>query len=276
MLLLVTTIVSLALGILYLVFGTLPSSIILAVLSTIGIIFGAFLALTVLELLFFLVVMVGFEKANPKSKFKHALLNFYSHWFYNSILRVRVKVTGKENLPKNQRFVIFCNHIEASDPMYMKQVYKEFPVAFVSKVALFGSFPVKNILSSVGCIPISPKADNSALNSINESIERVKNGQPMGIFPEGRRTYSNHPIDFRPGAFKLPLKSEADISPVAVYNMHEIYRKGRILPVTVYLHVLPLIKYEEIKDMNTIAIAQMVQSRIMAQMEVFAQNEKKE
>lgn len=98
----------------------------------------------------------------------------------------------------------------------------------------------------------------------------------MGIFPEGKRTYGNHPIDFRPGSFKLALKAEADISPIAVYDMHEIYRKGRILPVTVYLHVLPLIKYEEIKDMDTIAIAQMVQAKVMAQMELFAQNTKKE
>lgn len=269
MLLLITTLLTLALSVLYVIFGNVPAQF-WGVLATLGVAVGIFLALTVLELVFFLVVNVVFEKSNPKSMFKHRLLDLFTHWFYNGILRVRVIVTGKENLPTNNRFVVFCNHIEASDPMYMKQVYKDFPVAFVSKVALFKSFPVKNILSSVGCIPISPKADNSALNSIKESIERVENGQPMGIFPEGKRTYGNTPINFRPGAFKLPLKAQADISPVALYDMHEIYRKGRILPVKVYLHVLPLIKYEDYKDMDTIQIADMVQTMIVAQMEKFA------
>ena len=223
-----------------------------------------------LYIAFFLVFFVGFEKVRPSGMFKHRLLASYAHWYYNGILRIRLVVTGMENLPRSGRFVVVSNHIEASDPMFMKQVYKNFPVAFISKVALFKSFPVKNVLLSVGCIPISAKVDASARDSIYEGIKRVKEGQPMAIFPEGKRTYSNQIIAFRPGSFKLPMESEADISPIAVYDMHEIHRKGRILPVKVYLHALPLIPYTEYKDLTTVEIAQKVHDLVAAQMDRFA------
>lgn len=243
------------------------------ILAVFGVFVASFLGFVIVTLLFFLVVFVVFEKANPKSLFKHTLLNLLAHAYYNDILRVKVVVTGRENLPKNGKFVLFSNHIEASDPMYIKQVYKQFPVAFVSKEVLFKQFPVGNILRGLGCVPISPRADKSALQSILQSIKVVESGQPMGIFPEGRRTYSNHLIAFRPGSFKVPQKAEADISPLAVYGMHDIYQKGRgWRRVTVYLHVLPLIPFAEYQNMDTVALAEKVQSMVQTQMDHFQES----
>lgn len=249
--------------------GFLPENF-WGVVAGVGVFLGTFIAVVVLYLLFFLIVFLALEKADPRKMFKHRLLYWYTHMYYNDYLRVAVKVTGKENLPKNRRFVVVSNHIEASDPMYIKQVYRRFPLAFVSKVALFKTWPVKNILQSVGCVPISPKVDQSALESIEKSIRLVESGLPMGIFPEGRRTYCNEMIAFRPGSFKLPMKAKADISPVAVYGMHDIYRKGRIRPARVFLHVLPLIPYEEYKEMDTVALAQKVHDLVEEQMKKFA------
>jgi 1-acyl-sn-glycerol-3-phosphate acyltransferase len=254
--------------------GFLPTGL-WGIAAGIGLFLGIFLAVIVIYLLFFLFLFLVFEKTDPRKMFKHALLNWYTHMYYNDFLRVRVRVSGRENLPKNRRFVVVSNHIEASDPMYIKQVYRRFPLAFVSKVALFQKWPVKNILQSVGCVPISPKVDQSALESIEKSIRLVESGLPMGIFPEGRRTYCNEMIAFRPGSFKLPMKAKADISPVAVYGMHDIYRKGRIRPVRVYLHVLPLIPYEEYKDLDTVTLAQKVHDLVEAQMQKFASETKK-
>jgi 1-acyl-sn-glycerol-3-phosphate acyltransferase len=268
-LILVDLLVSLGFSLWYAFGSVLPPGL-WAVLAVLGVFLGVFLAFIVVALLFFLFVFVVFEKANPKSLFKHGFLNVMAHAYYNDVLRVKVIVTGRENLPKNHRFVLFSNHIEASDPMYIKQVYRNFPVAFVSKEVLFKQWPVKSILRGLGCVPISPRADKSALNSILESIKVVQSGQPMGIFPEGRRTYSNDIIAFKPGSFKLPQKAEADISPLAVYGMHDIYRKGRGLRrVKVRLHVLPLIPYSEYKDMDTVALAAKVQEMVQTQMDHF-------
>jgi len=255
-------------------FSSLLPSGFLGGLAVFAVFIGSFAGILVLSLIGFVLVFVIFEKGNPKWMFKHRLLNLFTHAVYNDIFRVKVIVTGWENLPNDRNFVIFSNHIEASDPMYIKQVYKNHPVSFVSKEVLFKQFPVNSILRGIGCIPISPRADRSAANSILESIEIVKSGQPMGIFPEGRRTYSNDIIEFKPGSFRVPLKAQVDISPVAVYNMHEIYRKGRKFLVKVKLAVLPLIHYDDFKDMDTVTLAQKVYDIVLNQMNAFKKEEK--
>ncbi|OHE41350.1 MAG: hypothetical protein A2Y16_00455 [Tenericutes bacterium GWF2_57_13] len=261
-------ILTLATTLLYLFYGAVPSGFV-GVLAVAGVFLGALVAWFAVFLLFLIIVMVGFRDANPKRMFKHAVMIAFARYYYCLILRVKLIVTGRENLPKNNLFVIYSNHIEAADPMYLKMVFRRFPVAFISKEVLFKQFLLGDMLRSVGCIPISPGADRSAMNTILEGIKRVKGGQPYCIYPEGRRTYSNDIIAFKPGSFKLATKAEADIIPVAVYDMHEINRKGRILPCTVRLHVFPAILATDYAGSDTIELAKKVETIVGAKMEEF-------
>ena len=204
-----------------------------------------------LAFIFFIISFLIAGKKNPKGMFKHHLLTFYSRYFYNVIYRVKVKVIGKENLPKDNNFVIYSNHIEYTDPIYIKQVFNRYPVAFISKESLFKISIAKMVLEGIGCIPISRVADRSALNSIVEGIKAVKNGQPLGIFPEGKRTYSHQTIEFKSGSFKLATKAKATIIPVCLYNMHETLRKGRLGIAKVTIVILPSITEEMYRDMDT-------------------------
>ncbi len=261
-------VLTLAVTLLYAFLGPVPSGFVGA-LSVAGVFLGALVASIAASLLFLIVVMVGFRDSDPKRMFKHRVMIAFAEYYYCLILRVRLVVTGRENLPKHNLFVIYSNHIEASDPMYLKMVFRRFPIAFISKEVLFKQFLVGDMLRSVGCIPISPGADRSAMNSILEGIKRVKGGQPFGIYPEGRRTYCNDIIPFKPGSFKLATKADADIIPVAVYDMHEINRKGRILPCTVRLHVFPAITAQDYAGTDTVELAKQVETIVGAKMEEF-------
>ncbi len=261
-------VLTLAVTLLYAFLGPVPSGFVGA-LSVAGVFLGALVASIAASLLFLIVVMVGFRDSDPKRMFKHRVMIAFAEYYYCLILRVRLVVTGRENLPKHNLFVIYSNHIEASDPMYLKMVFRRFPIAFISKEVLFKQFLVGDMLRSVGCIPISPGADRSAMNSILEGIKRVKGGQPFGIYPEGRRTYCNDIIPFKPGSFKLATKADADIIPVAVYDMHEINRKGRILPCTVRLHVFPAITAQDYAGTDTVELAKRVETIVGAKMEEF-------
>jgi len=261
-------ILSLAVTLLYAFLGTVPSGF-LGVLAVAGVFLGALIAWIAVFLLFLIVAMVGFRDADPRRMFKHRVMIAFAEYYYCLILRVRLVVTGLENLPKHNLFVVYSNHIEACDPMYLKMVFRRYPVAFISKEVLFKQFLVGDLLRSVGNIPISPVADRSALNSILEGIKRVKGGQPYAIYPEGRRTYSNNIIPFKPGSFKLATKAEADIIPLAIYDVHEVNRKGRILPCTVRLHVFPAITAQDYAGIDTVELAKQVETIVGAKMEEF-------
>lgn len=236
------------------------------ILINILIVFGLFvLSLIIVLVLLFLFFIIAFAiagKRNPKGMFKHHLLTFYSRYVYKVFYRVKVQVIGKENLPKNNNFVIFANHIEYSDPIYIKQVFNRYPVAFISKESLFKVKIVKLVLEGIGCIPISRSADRSALNSIVDGIKAVKNGQPFGIFPEGKRTYSHETIEFKPGSFKLATKAKATIIPVCLYNMHEVYQKKRKGIAQVKIVILPPILEEEYNNLETADLAVRVKNQI--------------
>ncbi|MFH0992933.1 MAG: lysophospholipid acyltransferase family protein [bacterium] len=261
-------ILTVGLTVLYAVYGNHPQGF-LGVLAYVGVILGFFIGVAALIVLVFMFVMLVFEKSDPRKMFKHRFMIAMAKYYYLVILRVRLVASGRENVPNHNRFVMYSNHIEASDPMYIKMLFKNNPMSFISKEILFKVPVVGQMLKSLGCIPISPGADRSAMNSILEGIERVKGGLPYGIFPEGRRTYSNDIIEFKPGSFKLATKAEADIIPVCVYGMHEINRKGRILPVTVRVHIFPAITPAEYQGVDTVVLAKRVEQLVFGKIAEF-------
>ncbi len=231
------------------------------------------IAITIIYILLFVVFVYTTEKIDYRKYWKHKIADFATRYLFRFYYRVRVILTGKENIPSYRNYVVYSNHIEYTDPLFLMQVYNKTPLAFVAKAPLFKYPVLKNILTGLGNLSITKYADRSALETILKAIKQVKSGMPMGIFPEGKRTYSNNMIEFKPGAFKLAQKAKADISPVVLYNMHDLSKKVRILPTKVYIHVLPIIKYEDYKDLDTVSLSQKVYELIDNQLDLYKEKE---
>ncbi|QWC00679.1 1-acyl-sn-glycerol-3-phosphate acyltransferase [Mycoplasmatota bacterium] len=228
------------------------------------------IAYILLIVILFVLIVLFTQRVKKDALWKHQLLMAFSKYFFSSLLRVKPIVSGQENLPTNNHFVLYSNHIEYNDPFYIKQYYNHTSLSFVSKEVLFKYPILKNLLLGIGCIPIGRLADRKSLEAILETIKVVKAGQPMGIFPEGKRSYSNQMNAFKPGAFKVAQKAKADISLVALYNFHEINRKKlRIKKVKVYISILPLIKFEDIKDLDTVTISNMAFEKINEELDQY-------
>lgn len=222
----------------------------------------------VLVLILFVISVYVTQRSKKDALWKHQLYMAFAQYIFFSLFRVKPIVKGLENLPKNKRFVVYSNHIEYNDPFYIKQYYNHTPLSYLAKEPLFKIPFVKNVLHSTGCIPIGKLADRSSLESILLTIKAVKSGHPMGIFPEGKRSYSNNPNPFKPGAFKVAEKAKADISLVALYDFSKINRKKfRIRKVKVYMTILPIIKYKDIKDLDTVAISKLAYDMIVAELD---------
>jgi 1-acyl-sn-glycerol-3-phosphate acyltransferase len=239
----------------------------LLILSLIGFYIGINILFTVLTITLFFVIVLLTKKVDQKAIWKHNLYMVFANYYFYSVLRVKLIIKGKENLPKDQNFVVYSNHIEYNDPLIIKSVYKNTALAFIAKKPLFDYPLIRDVLESSGCIPIGPLADRSSLESILQAIKQVKDGQAMAMFPEGKRSYSNEMNPFKPGAFKVASKAKADISLVTLYDFHKMnVHPIRIKKVKVYLSILPLIKYEDYKDMDTVKISQMAFKKINAEL----------
>ncbi|MEC9484289.1 MAG: lysophospholipid acyltransferase family protein [Candidatus Izemoplasma sp.] len=195
--------------------------------------------------------------------FARALLRFGLH-----IFRIKVYVSGKEHIPDHP-FVLVGNHQENYDIIIIKPIFEHMPLDFIAKEAL-KSWPIfGRWIKILGNVFIAKEANRSAARSIIQGIKNVKSGIPMAIFPEGRRSRSNKMIDFKPGAFKLAMKPKADLLIITQYNVCKVFKHFPIRPFHVYVHIHPLMKYEDYKDMNSIELSEHVKGIIQGQLNTF-------
>ncbi|MGI6392524.1 MAG: lysophospholipid acyltransferase family protein [Candidatus Izemoplasmatales bacterium] len=260
--------VSVAGTVLFAVFGQYPAGFV-GVLVIIAVFFAIALGFFIVFFMLLVVFLLLIEKTDTKSAWKHAVYVDVGVYLFNILLRVYVKTTGKDNIPKTNRFIIYSNHIEYTDPFYIKTAFKGKPLAYIAKAEVFKIPVIKSVLFGSGCIALSRDIDRRGLEAVHQSIQAVENGQPLGVFPEGTRSYSNTMADFKPGSFKLALRAKADIVPICLYNMHGIFRKGRLGIHKGYLHILPSLRYEEYKDLDSRAISDLVKERIQEQLDKF-------
>jgi len=83
------------------------------------------------------------------------------------------------------------------------------------------------------------------------------------IFPEGTRSKKgNEMLEFHGGSFKCALKAKCPIIPLALIDCFKVLDQKGSAPVTVQLHYLEPIPYEEYKDMKTGQLAEYVQAKI--------------
>jgi len=220
----------------------------------------------------FISYIYGLIRTNTSPNSRH------NHRFGNSILRLgvhlmRVKliVTGKEHIPpKDKQFVVVGNHQENYDILIVKPIFKDHNLSFIAKAALKKLPIYGRWIRIIGGVFISPDADRSAAESIITAVKQFKMGMCMGIFPEGKRSFGNEMIEFKPGAFKLAMKPHADILIATQYNTCTIFKKFPWRRYRVYVHVHELIPYDDYKHMNSHELSDHVKGIIQIQLDAFA------
>ena len=92
-------------------------------------------------------------------------------------------------------------------------------------------------------------------------------------YAEGTRSKNGNEVqDFKGGSFKAATKAKCPIVPVALIDSFKPFDTNTISPVTVQVHFLEPLLYEDYKDMKTSEIAHIVKNRIKKAIE---RNEKK-
>ena len=83
------------------------------------------------------------------------------------------------------------------------------------------------------------------------------------ICPEGTRSkMGNEMLEFKGGSFKAATKAKCPIVPVALIDSFKPFDTNSIAPVTVQVHFLKPLYYDDYKDMKTNDIAELVRSQI--------------
>jgi len=149
-------------------------------------------------------------KKRPRFDFLRSFTLFLGRLFY------RVETTGTENVPGKGGFILVCNHVGYSDAIPLSIACPRL-VRFISAEGLFDLPIIGKCLKHFHGIPVSP---DHATGAIRTAAAAAKEGDAVGIFPEGELTRSGSIQAVRPG-FQL-IARKADV-PVVVAHLDGLW-----------------------------------------------------
>lgn len=142
-------------------------------------------------------------------------------------LLYRVKVYGRENVPKRGPTLILSNHQSFFDPMFCQNwIWR--PFYYVPRDTLLDIKFWGPIIGSFYVIFIKRgQADIAAMRTI---IEALKQNKAVCLFPEGTRTADGRIGVIKPGFGLISRRSNATIVPMVIDGIFEAWPKGQKYP----------------------------------------------
>ena len=176
--------------------------------------------------------------------------------------RVTVDCHGLENLPREDGFVMFPNHQGLFDSLLFFETLGR-PFSIIMKKEMENVFLVKQVRQIVGAKLMDRSDLRQSMTVIREVTKEVKEGRNYIIFAEGTRSRNgNELLEFKGGAFKSAMNAKAPIVPVALVDSFKAFDTHSIEKLTVQIHYLPPLYYEDYKGMKSTEIAAVVEERI--------------
>ena len=175
---------------------------------------------------------------------------------------VKIAAYGVENIPEENGFIFFPNHQGLYDVLAIIEACPK-PFAVVAKKEIANIQFLKQVFACMKAYMLDREDVRQAMQVIIHVTEEVKKGRNYLIFAEGTRSKNgNHPGEFKGGSFKSATKAKCPIVPVVLIDSFKPFDTNTISPVTVQVHFLKPMYYEEYKDMKTTEIAAEVKRRI--------------
>jgi 1-acyl-sn-glycerol-3-phosphate acyltransferase len=189
-----------------------------------------------------------------------------SYVFFRFILRVlytllfRLEARGTENIPANGPVVLASNHLSNFDPPTVGVKVKR-KVHFMAKEELFKIPVFGPLLRSFGAFPV--KRGGVSKDAIKSSITMLKEGNVMGIFPEGSR--NNQSGAAKKGAAMIAIRSGAVIVPVAIIGKYKPFSKivvcyGKPIDLTAIIEESSSDMLEQVTDAIMVRIRELAAS----------------
>lgn len=164
------------------------------------------------------------------------------------------KITGLENLPKEQGFVIAGKHQSTFETYIMHQLFDAIPVYVLKKQLL--SVPIFGWSMRVAShIAIDRKAGIKSMKSIiKQGKHYLEKGHNIVIFPQGTRVpvgKDTKEYPYKPGILGIVRGLKCDVVPVAL-NSGKYWAKKQFFkkPGVIKMEFLKPMKYEEIAKMK--------------------------
>ncbi|KPL59761.1 lysophospholipid acyltransferase family protein [Rossellomorea vietnamensis] len=138
----------------------------------------------------------------------------------------RIEVKGLEHFPKDGGVLLCTNHIDNLDPPVVG-ISAPRPVSFMAKEELFNVPVLGKLLPDLRAFPV--KRGMSDREALRKGLKVLKQGDVLGLFPEGTRSKTGQIGKGLAGAGFFALRSEAYVVPCAIIGPYKPFRKLKVV-----------------------------------------------
>jgi 1-acyl-sn-glycerol-3-phosphate acyltransferase len=166
----------------------------------------------------------------------------------------KIKVEGLENFPKDGGVLLCTNHISNFDPPVVG-ITASRKVYFMAKAELFNVPVLKDLLKNFGTFPV--KRGGGDREALRAGLKVLKDGNVLGLFPEGTRSKDGQLGKGLPGAGFFALRSTAAVVPCAIIGPYKPFKTLRV----VYGKPIHMDEYRE-KKISTEEMTEIIMGEI--------------
>lgn len=167
-------------------------------------------------------------------KIERATIKKLIYAFYRILFRI--EKIGEENVPMEGPVILCANHLNMWDAVGLVTATKR-RIMFIAKEDLFHNGFLNWIAHVFDVIPI--KRGMRDMEAMKRNLTALKNGEALGLFPEGTRKGLEKGEKVQNGAAYMALKTKVKVVPVGIQGTFKPFTKvalnyGKPLDFTQY------------------------------------------
>ncbi|EHL16527.1 MAG: lysophospholipid acyltransferase family protein [Peptoanaerobacter stomatis] len=149
----------------------------------------------------------------------------------NIVLRIvyRIEVVGNNTVESNKAYIVASNHRNNLDPLLVIITFNKRKIHYIAKKELFENKILKFILDRTYVISLDRNKND--LGALKESLKVLKDGEILGIFPQGTRVSSIEDDTSKAGIGMFAMRTNTPVIPVSIVaeNNYKPFSKIKII-----------------------------------------------
>jgi 1-acyl-sn-glycerol-3-phosphate acyltransferase len=143
---------------------------------------------------------------------------------FHAVLRMRV--TGRENVPPTGPVILASNHLSFIDSMVIPLSAPR-RVHYLAKAEYFtgpgiGGWLSKQLFTALGAMPVQRQTSRAAQEALDTALGVLRRDEGFGIYPEGTRSRDGRLARGKTGVAWLALTADCPVVPVAVAGTDKV------------------------------------------------------
>lgn len=161
----------------------------------------------------------------------------FGRWSSNLLIKGfigPIRAEGVEHIPSRGPFLLISNHQSILDPFFV-QIACPRPVHTMAKSSQFAAPGMRYIMPRVLAFPVRRYRVDP--QPVRYALRRLAEGEGVGIYLEGERTWDGRPQPARRGTLRLILRAGVPVVTARIDGAYDVWPRWASLPARGAVHV---------------------------------------